>query len=141
VRAPEQKHNLGDEMKVTTKQEAVKQLDKIVDILNEGTLTSRSLWSILSALRGPDNEDPFVKGKTTSKVRGAIGLRHYAVSASVNNEALESDPEFTVGEKVQTHFEYHYKSAYAALRDLKIINEKGEHTHDLERKFGKQRTK
>lgn len=44
-------------------------LDMIDEWLNERSNDAIFLWDILTALRGPDDDDPFVKEQFTTKIR------------------------------------------------------------------------
>lgn len=44
-------------------------------LLNRTNLTEQQIWSIISALRGPDNESMHLKACTTEVIRYALGFR------------------------------------------------------------------
>lgn len=46
-------------------------LDQIDQFLSNGTDDSRELWTVLTALRGPDDENDTLKDKSTAIIRGA----------------------------------------------------------------------
>lgn len=79
----------------------------------------KELWDILTALRGPDNNDPLVKAATTEVIRRALGM-----SISSNLALVSSDLPYKVEHRkrmvagtarVTDHFLTHAKSAFAAL--------------------------
>lgn len=53
-------------------------LDPVVEFLNQDNNESQELWNILTALRGPDNEDSILKSLTVARIRYAIGLKPMA---------------------------------------------------------------
>lgn len=70
------------------KQEGRELLDKVVTFLNERDEDSRKMWNLLSALRGPDSENEDVKHLTTSRLRGALGLRECSQFMVNNNPPI-----------------------------------------------------
>ena len=63
---------------MNSKIRAKRLLTKVVDFLNEdsldGCLDRLMFWHILTALRGPDNDDGELKLAVTAPLRGKIGL-------------------------------------------------------------------
>jgi hypothetical protein len=90
-------------------------LDEIVAFLNEDTGESGHLWSILTALRGPDDGDWELKQTTTARLRGAIGL---TINGGIDI-SLEPPERFQGG---LTHFHAHYNHAFDILKEMGIIS-------------------
>ncbi len=111
------------------KQRARTAMKMKVDVLNEGTMVSAELWSILSAFRGPDALSSHgVKTATTCNVRGAVGLNDYGVpNAVIGDDPVKLDAELMDrGEKVAgTHFAMHYQNAVYALQYFGFVDEDG----------------
>lgn len=115
--------------------EARKAIDHVVKVLNGGGNESRLLWHVLTALRGPDNDDDIVKLRSTARLRGAIGLvsvgRDGFVSAVVAYDKprrfhpiQDSDEDTSfVGPNafVPLHFRRHFNLGVAALEELDYI--------------------
>ena len=109
--------------------EARKAIDHVVKVLNGGGNESRLLWHVLTALRGPDNDDDIVKLHSTARLRGAIGLSF--VSAVVSHDKprrfhpiQDSDEDTSfVGPNafVPLHFRSHFNLGVAALEELDYI--------------------
>lgn len=127
-----------------TRQEEGKQLLKqLVTFLNLHDRDSKMLWAVLTALRGPDNENEHdLKEETTARIRNAVGLKPgvgngASVSsylppvedASIETWTVYGDSDHVVRkyqikyfEKVQKHFIKHYAWAVAGLRHFGLIN-------------------
>lgn len=116
--------NVFEARKVTRRRETRELVDTLVANLNVGDEASRSLWEILTALRGPDqesNDADEIKYRTTSRFRGLIGMEStiglYPVGAIVYHEkpsdVLPND-SIVVGH----HFLVHYTDALAAANEL-----------------------
>jgi hypothetical protein len=92
----------------------------IVFVLTKtGSDTSRALWDILTALRGPDNENVRLKGKTTEKIRRLIGLNRRFSRACVSRFATIEEIEKNISEtgaSVSWHFKSHICEAVLALK-------------------------
>lgn len=91
------------------KQEGRELLDNVVKFLNVHDDDSRKIWNLLTALRGPDSKNDAVKHVTTSRLRGALGLREcsqFMVSYT--------PPIFDVGE-----YGYNYGGTRAAI-DMRV---------------------
>lgn len=89
---------------------------------------SSDLWSVLSALRGPDSGDDRVKDKTTVLIRRAAFPRTTregrGTPQAVFTGVYDFRPEVlmeTVNEAVDHHFESHIAQAALALGILKPI--------------------
>lgn len=52
--------------------EVAKVLTDIDDLLAQGDVEARQLWALLSALRGPDEENKYSKTDTTARIRAAM---------------------------------------------------------------------
>ena len=108
-------------------------LDSIISFLNNAPYEeSRQLWDVLTALRGPDDNNTGLKSVTTARIRGVLGLRPNGASgavvdngAPVHSEASGYDMFYklkeSVNESVLYHFAKHYAHAVAALRALGYI--------------------
>lgn len=95
---------------------AKKLLKSIVDLLNENNEASKSLWDVLTALRGPDDNNGKLKDLTTTRIRGAIGMSDDFTRAIVSHETpgyVGAEPENRVANS--GHFRDHYMAAYRAL--------------------------
>jgi hypothetical protein len=116
--------------------EARKAIDHVVKVLNGGGNESRLLWHVLTALRGPDNDDNSVKHRSTTHLRGAIGLKHYdgfiraVVSHGKPRRFSDANERFSreagifvevLDAHVQYHFRSHFDLAVEALEELDYI--------------------
>ena len=106
--------------KELTKREAQQALKSLVKSLNKGGTHAGLLWSILSALRGPDSEDFQVKSLTTARIRGAIGLSEDTVGtfAIINSKKLSAEELKQMQQilwKDGCHFGNHYRDAVRAI--------------------------
>lgn len=92
----------------------------------EKTTNQSSLWAIITALRGPDNDnDEELKELTTARVRGILGLERDSVN--VCYEPL-TDEEITQRNNLLDkrrnnpvfgdHFTEHFKNAMNGLKTL-----------------------
>lgn len=108
-------------------------LKEVTKYLNVGDESSRTLWHILTGLRGPDNSQTpsRVKANTTSKIRFAIGLKDMKVGATVVNEMpdikfgsyynfLEDHKDVTI----DAHFANHAASAISGLEKFRYYRKK-----------------
>lgn len=129
----------------TTKVSRGRQLiDQLVEFLNnsKGRYNAeeiRSVWDILTGLRGPDNDrfQFMLKTYTTERLRGAIGLAkrrsgdyqfNIANMATISNEPLMyiEDGVQNIRERIMntqgwfpdTHFQNHYERALVGLEFL-----------------------
>ena len=103
-----------------TKREARKVIQQLVDAINDdNNKYGLDLWNIVSALRGPDNENSALKSNTTAEIRGAIGLvdNNFEVCKFVRRQQLNR-------KEVPYHFSSHYHNAVTALKRLSFITEK-----------------
>jgi hypothetical protein len=111
------------------KDRAKKALQEIVAVLNEGDYVAVKLWAILTALRGPDTTPSYgIKSKTTTNVRGALGLKENTCVPAVitHNPIIMSDELQTEATRIAGHhFAQHYLNAAYALRVLGFIDENG----------------
>lgn len=107
--------------------EAREAIDHVVKVLNDGGRESRLLWDVLTALRGPDNDDNSVKHRSTTHLRGAIGLKHCdgfiraVVSHGKPRRFSHADEGSSVSKSVQYHFRSHFNAAVEALEELDYI--------------------
>jgi hypothetical protein len=94
----------------------------VVEVLNgPDTIEAKHLWNVLTALRGPDTDDYALKLNTTSKIRGAIGLKSNSTGAFVSYEALPDSPDsaFALANRGGFHFADHFKMAVESLIAMK----------------------
>lgn len=118
---------LPEEREKNTK-EVNEMLHQLVRVLNKPTASSRWLWNVLTALRGPDKSNTgYEKNLTTARLRGALGLNGHVgfeISHSELITRLESElPDQTVG----AHFRMHHNDAVNSLRYLGFEKEE---THE-----------
>jgi hypothetical protein len=110
------------------KDEVIATLKKMVELLNRDGAATSHMWSIVSAMRGPDVRDTVsIKPLTTERVRAAIGLKddHNSGGFLVNEEPLSplqraDRNEFVPKNTVHggQHFATHYNMAVDAIREL-----------------------
>ena len=89
------------------------ELARIVRFLNKNNDQSESLWSVLTALRGPDSNDWDEKLPTTCVIRSVIGLRQDFDMATV-----EPETERNAGIRANIksgHFRRHAVDAFNTL--------------------------
>ena len=111
-------------------------IDTVVRVLNGPRDEAKQLWDILTILRGPDNDDGYLKVITTAPLRGAIGIRPGASGAIVNNskpfaanlDVTEGGQDWypmldTLAKKhnAQYHFSVHYRAALNTLKRLGYV--------------------
>lgn len=86
---------------------------------NEQYNEARNLWNILTALRGPDDGNEFLKERTTQRLRGALGTNPYFQFALVSNQPLiMPEREFAKALNVQPHFLAHFEKALNSLEEV-----------------------
>lgn len=102
-------------------------LQQIVDLLSEDdgsglALNTNSegfkLWSVLTALRGPDNDDEVVKKATTAVIRWKVGIPKDNSGGAVVNADSSEYKNIRVGltsEFCSPHFLVHVQNAFTAL--------------------------
>jgi hypothetical protein len=108
-------------------------IDMVVRVLNGPRDQAKQLWDVLTILRGPDNDDTYLKAITTAPLRGAIGLNP-GTGAVINHEnpfGKDFHPEtndyyvlvreLIERHKAQPHFAGHYRSALFTLKSLGYI--------------------
>ncbi len=131
-------------MKLTGQQKRVKKvLKEIVAIMtpdgrredHDDYIAARQMWYILSALRGPDSEDNYLKAITTEEIRAAIGItaRNHAgmlvspgsnsLPSTVEKAIMQTQEQFRPPDTVSRHFASHYKLAVNALVKLGYLDE------------------
>lgn len=89
-----------------------------VELINTGSPDARFLWSILTALRGPDFSDTGVKHRTTTRIRGAIGMnKNFSVGASVDTEPVEA---LTEADKQACHDSWHFIQHFNWARETLV---------------------
>jgi hypothetical protein len=68
------------------------ELKRIVNFLNTAPgEDSKDLWHVITALRGPDDDDYSVKTSTTSVIRYALGLTNSGVAIVNSDDELKYD--------------------------------------------------
>jgi hypothetical protein len=99
---------------------AKKMLDAVVKFLNVQDGESLRLWTILTALRGPDQYNEDLKSKTTSRLRHAVGLKKN-INFSTSDERLSRYPVdmFSQERRELWHFIYHFNEAVKVLTQMK----------------------
>jgi hypothetical protein len=95
------------------------ELDRIVEFLNYGygdDVATSALWNVLSALRGPDEDDRMeaLKCSTTAVIRHAIGLKTDSLVIGPDEDRAVEVRKM-VEELAPTHFIWHAKNAFSAL--------------------------
>lgn len=94
-------------------------IDTIVAFINVHDEASKSVWDILTALRGPDTGDGKLKEETTARLRHAVGLSMISTWNSVgfitNSSPMRLPDQYC---SFLDHFEYHYKQAYHTAEKL-----------------------
>lgn len=112
----------------------IEMLDQIDEFLARGDAESARLWSILTALRGPDSEDEDIKLNTTAVIRAAACPKactkrydgapmdaetHLICGAFARKKPLEHARKYIEnGMKLHEHFTQH---SYTAILGLAII--------------------
>lgn len=92
------------------------ELKRIVRFLNKGDRESYCLWHVLSALRGPDDGDDYIKRATTAVIRQAIGMKNDTVPALVREDSSTSKTKrVEMDDGSYNHFKCHAISAFRAL--------------------------
>jgi len=111
--------------KVTTKGEVRKLLTQIVKISSRGNHDhyARALWHVLTALRGPDSNDEFLKRETTAKIRYAIGIRLGFACGPIVVEGIPKLPRGLPTTPEDNHFQDHVAFAIEALEKLGYIHD------------------
>lgn len=86
--------------------------DKLQELINRTDLNDSQIWDIISALRGPDNEDSILKTATTEVIRHKLGFyeQYFFVSPDDYNQVI-----YRKGMNVGSHFYLHARSAFRAL--------------------------
>lgn len=114
--------------------ETVKEVLEIIDaFLMRDDHESRDLWRILTALRGPDNDDERLKKTTTAVIRSKAfprchnkfsqGGAFYSVNGAIfaKREQLEAGVDHTILGSIENggwHFASHIESAESALNKI-----------------------
>ncbi len=78
---------------------------------------SRKLWAILTALRGPDDDDEVVKSRTTSIIRARV-LPHLSRAAGAFVNMSDPLPNPSDVNTPSTHFNNHIGTALSAIARL-----------------------
>ncbi len=115
--------------KAVSKPEVLLVLARLVRVLNRGGVAAGHLWSILTMLRGPDDDKLSLKRYTSARVRHEIGLRYGNLPSpglgTWTPIAFGSLPgEMKLRNKAiaaaSDHFRAHYSHACTALFELGI---------------------
>lgn len=111
-------------MKPTIKPAVREMLDKIDVFLSTAPIDeAQQLWDVLTALRGPDDDDPELKSRTTTHIRAAAfpkardARRNYHFYASFSTE--ECPKIFGEMDCLNEHFLGHYYYAQRILLGTK----------------------
>jgi hypothetical protein len=116
--------SLPDPTPATPEQTAKSVLEQVVAVLNNrdtisGLEESNRLWSILTALRGPDQKYSYdLKNATTARIRHAIGLKgtdRFTTRGATPITLADLNQRFP---KADGHFFNHYDVALTALSFL-----------------------
>jgi hypothetical protein len=110
------------------------ELDRIVEFLNYGDGddgATSALWNVLSALRGPDEDDHMdaLKCSTTAVIRHAIGLKTDSLVICPDEERAVEARKMV--DDATTHFIWHAKNAFSVLGLKWTENNGGRPTHKL----------
>jgi hypothetical protein len=116
-------------------------LKEIVEFLNYSS-EGRSMWQILTALRGPDNNSDEIKEKTTQRFRHQLGIQSRNGGGALTSEqpidlvapldtsnvfsSLQGQTDYLKDRlpvDVQWHFMQHFIQGVNALRSLGDLNE------------------
>ncbi len=101
--------------------EALDQIDKVLAV---GDADARALWSVLSALRGPDSKDYALKSATTSVIRYTafpLAAKHADKHGGPLYASMIPDSKVAVAARVVLnryngdHFAGHSNDAFRAL--------------------------
>ncbi len=119
-----------EELQKKQKEEAKKVIETLVNFLSKNdSYAARSVWNIITALRGPDfyDSDDNIKLSFTAPLRNAIGIKH---SARINIETVEfgNQGQF-IGNELKkeltydqlsksAHFKFHYEEAIISYNYL-----------------------
>lgn len=92
------------------------ELARIVAFLNRDDCDSAKLWSVLSALRGPDTPDPFEveKAATAAVIRHTIGLRMRGLVILPDSERSLVERK-AIASGSSAHFYAHVANAFGEL--------------------------
>ncbi len=106
-------------------------VDNLISFLNNAPrVDSRLVWEIVTALRGPDDNNNALKNVTTARLRGAIGLNAGGSTGAIVefeepiNKNLDSwviIDELKQSHGAAYHFAKHYAHAVQALKVLGYI--------------------
>lgn len=109
-----------------------KLLNQLDEFLAEGTRASADLWSVLTALRGPDNGGWTTKAETTGNVRKTalpktaqavmsgeitIGADFTTIKSFVDEDKLSLHAETDM-----RHFAHHIRAAVRALLEFRGVD-------------------
>jgi hypothetical protein len=101
----------------------------VVELLNNGSGDdAKHLWSILTALRGPDFPDTLnIKYTTTGRIRSCIGMDGRPMRGVLVSHGAVKHIDRTVRMIYGDHFVHHFNLAVDALTELGYINKDGIH--------------
>lgn len=108
-------------------EQAKKLLRNVVEFINYDDSVSRNVWDILTALRGPDNNNDVLKELTTCRLRFKLGFKEGdSLGFIVNSDGVPLAPaleavknRYGVG-AVSIHFQGHFDKAIQAVGKLQI---------------------
>ena len=100
-------------------------LSVLIEVADEKSVNDMSyVWDIVTALRGPDDENhyPTLKRYTTARLRAIVGMTNEG-GAIVNHEPLTTKEvnlrnSWLYGNYSSEHFSYHFNNAMYAAKQL-----------------------
>lgn len=92
----------------------------IAKFLNRRDQEARDLWDVLTALRGPDTNEPDLKMVTTARLRYAMGLRkaEHLSEDSIGDFIYEGPVKFPANKEMRGHFGKHVLAAKEKLEKM-----------------------
>jgi hypothetical protein len=98
--------------------------EKLQELIDRKDINDQELWSVVTALRGPDNGNDTAKKATTCVIRHTLGFKNEVENdwipfvVNPDEEANVSVREYLTHTRLfeeQGHFYSHVKSAFVAL--------------------------
>lgn len=120
-------HQLTLRARISSKENALQAYDPSI----EYTYADQRIYTIIAALRGPDNEDQGLKGITTARLRGFLGLNsdlannHMGLDIQphpLTQDQLNTRQRYDKERRVDSHFLNHFHLAIDAVRILTGYN-------------------
>ncbi len=105
---------------MTKVQEQIKKIvSEVVEICNTGNKEDAYvLSSILTALRGPDNDNKILKANTTEILRGALGINRPGVKSNPNSKLSDIDVDNIPTIEGSYHFKDHIIRAIEKIQEM-----------------------